>query len=105
MEDEKRYPIQEEEDSVGMASEPVGGYIATGSGYVSTIDDPMEEDEDCGISDDWDPGIGPYTMEELNARIDEADAAIDRAEAGDMSDWVTSEEMDRRLYERFPWLR
>jgi hypothetical protein len=44
-------------------------------------------------------------MEELNARIDEADAAIDRAEAGDMSDWVTSEEMDRRLYERFPWLR
>jgi len=105
MKDEKRYPILEEEDSVGMVSEPAGGYAATGSGYVSTIEDPMEEDEDCDIPDDWDPGIGPYTMEELNARIDEADAAIDRAEAGDMSDWVTSEEMDRRLYERFPWLR
>ncbi len=48
---------------------------------------------------------GPYTIEELNARIDEAEAAIARAEQGDWSDWVTSEEMDRRLYAKFPWLR
>ena len=44
-------------------------------------------------------------MEELNARIDEADAAIDRAEAGDMSDWVTEEESRENLYRSFPWLR
>ena len=34
-------------------------------------------DEKISISDDWDPGIGPYTIEELNARIDEAEQEID----------------------------
>ena len=80
-----------------MVSESPVGYAATGSGYVNTLIDDMP--------DDFDPGIGPYTIEELNARIDEAEAAIARAEQGDWSDWVTSEEMDRRLYAKFPWLR
>jgi len=57
------------------------------------------------MSDDYDPGIGPYTMEELNARIDEAEIAIERAEKGDESDWVAAEEMDAELYRMFPWLR
>lgn len=31
---------------------------------------------ELGISDSWDPEIGPYSMDELNARIDKAEAAI-----------------------------
>ena len=52
-----------------------------------------------------DSGIGPYTMEELNARIDEAEVFIEKAERGDWSDWVTNEEMDAELYREYPWLR
>ena len=101
--EEKKYQSFDEEENTGMVCEPPAGYAATGSGYVNTVDD-MEENE-TDIPDDWDPGVGPYTMEEINARIDEAEAAIERAEHGDWSDWVTSEEMDRSLYAKFPWLR
>ena len=44
-------------------------------------------------------------MDELNARIDEAELAIERAENGDESDWVTAEEMNAELYRMFPWLK
>ena len=44
-------------------------------------------------------------MEELNARIDEAEVAITRSEHGDWSDWVTNKEMDQNLYAKFPWLQ
>ena len=57
------------------------------------------------LPDDYDPGIGPYTMDELNARIDYAEELIAQAEKGDYSNWVTSEEMDAELYREFPWLR
>ena len=98
--EEKRYPEIEEKEGIGMCSEPEAGCSATGSGYVNTLTDNV-----CMLPDDYDPGIGPYTMEELNARIDEAELAIERAEKGDESDWVTAEEMDAELYRMFPWLR
>ena len=44
-------------------------------------------------------------MEELNARIDEAEVFIEKAENGDWSDWVSSEEMTARLYQQYPWLQ
>ena len=97
---EKSYPIPEEEGNVGMASEPVAEYKATGSGYEEPV-----VDDDPVMSDDYDPGIGPYTMEELNARIDEAEVFIEKAEKGDWSDWISSEEMTERLYQKYPWLR
>lgn len=46
------------------------------------------------------PIFGPFTDEEAIARIEEAEADLK-----DPSKWITAEEMDRRLYERFPWLR
>ena len=98
---EKKYPVIEEEDGMFKCCEPAVGYAATGSGYTNTI----ESSDDYGISDDWDSGIGPYTMEELNARIDEAEVFIEKAERGDWSDWVTNEEMDAELYREYPWLR
>ena len=100
MEEEKRYPVFEEEDGVGKCCEPPVGYAATGSGYTNTL-----SDEDGMLPDDYDPGIGPYTMEELYARIDEAELALERAEQGDESDWVTAEEMDAEMYRMFPWLK
>jgi hypothetical protein len=96
--EEKRYPKLEEEEGIGMCCEPETGYAATGSGYANTMVRDM-------ISDDFDPGIGPYTMEELNARIDEAEIFIAQAEKGDWSNWVTSEAMDAELYRKYPWLR
>ena len=96
-----RYPEYDEEDGlVGMCSEPPASYTATGSGYVNSL-----SDEEGMLPDDYDPGIGPYTMDELNARIDYAEELIAQAEKGDYSNWVTSEEMDAELYREFPWLR
>lgn len=99
--EEKRYPVLEEESGVGKCCEPAVSYAATGSGYANAMAGP----EDVMMSDDYDPGIGPYTMEELNARIDEAEAAIERAERGDESDWVTEEQSRANLYRKYPWLR
>ena len=99
--EEKRYPVLDEEENIDMCCEPEVGYAATGSGYANTI----EASDDYGISDDWDPGIGPYTMEELNARIDEAEVFIEKAERGDWSDWVTEEQSRANLYRKYPWLR
>ena len=82
-----------------MCCEPEAGYAATGSGYANTMDV-----RDM-ISYDFDPGIGPYTMEELNARIDEAEVFIAQAEKGDWSNWVTEEQSRANLYNKYPWLR
>lgn len=100
---EKHYPIFEEEESTDRCCEPVIEYAATDSGFGGTVVTDQYYDEPW-MNDGYDPGIGPYTMEELNARIDEAEAAIERAEHGDWSDWVTSEEMDTELYQECPWL-
>ena len=48
--EEKRFPVLDEEENIGMCCEPSVGYAATGSGYANTI----EASDDYGISDDWD---------------------------------------------------
>ena len=50
----------------------------------------------------WDkfPSYGPFTEEEAIARIEKAEE-----EMKDPSKWVTSEEVDKYLFEKFPWLR
>lgn len=98
--EEKRYPVIEEEDGIGKCCEPPVGYAATGSGYMNSL-----SEEDVMLPDDYDPGIGPYTMEELNARIDEAEEFIAQAEKGDWSNWVTEEQSRANLYSKYPWLR
>ena len=62
--DEKKYPIPEEEGNVGMASEPVAEYKATGSGYMNTMED--EPDDECmALSLDKES----YTPEELREML------------------------------------
>ena len=60
---------------------------------------------ELGISDSWDPGIGPYSMDELNTRIDKAEAAIKRAKNGDWSGWISESLSRENLYKKYPWLR
>ena len=94
--EEKRYPT-EEESFEGKVSEPI----------AAPVPDTMSVDGMTDVHDwiddlDWDkfPSFGPFSDEEAIARIEEAERDLN-----DPSKWITAEEMDRRLYERFPWLR
>ena len=91
--EEKRYPQFDEEESVGMASEPIVD-VAQPAGTTAVHD---------WIDDlDWDrfPILGPKTEEEAIARIEEAEKELD-----DPSKWVTSEQMWAELHHKFTWLR
>lgn len=98
--EEKKYLQFEEEENTGIVSEPVVEYTTADTGYTSVSVDVPEN-----IFEEWNPGIGPYSMKELNERIDEAEAAIDRFEKGDKSDWLTEEQVYAKLYTKYPWLR
>lgn len=98
--EEKRYPEIEEEDGIDKCCEPEADYAATGSGYANTMPEAYDM-----IPDGFDPGIGPYTIKELNARIDEAEIFIAQAEKGDWSNWVTEDQSRANLYSKYPWLR
>ncbi|MBO4891066.1 MAG: hypothetical protein J5502_00520 [Prevotella sp.] len=101
--EEKKHPVFEEESGMDKCCESPVGYGATGSGYDNTIE--TCNDKGVAVADDWDPGIGPYSLEELNARIDEAELCIEKAEKGDWSDWVSEEQSRANLYSKYPWLR
>jgi hypothetical protein len=96
----KRYPTFDEESSIDRCCEPAVAELAEplvkSLDGVTTVHDWIDDL-------DWDkfPIIGPKTEEEAIARID---AFEERLEKGQVK-WYTSEEVDRMLYERFPWLR
>ena len=52
---------------------------------------------------DWDrfPSFGPSTDEEAIARINDFENRLAKGEV----EWVSSEEVTKHLYEKFPWLR
>jgi hypothetical protein len=96
--EEKRYPIFEEE-GVGMVSEPAA---------VAAVDYQHSVDGITTVHDwiddlDWDrfPSLGPSTDEEAIARIDDFEKRLAKGEVK----WVSSEEVTKHLYEKFPWLR
>ena len=63
----------------------------------------MEEKRYPQIDDlDWDrlPILGPKTLEEAIARIEQAEKDLD-----DPTKWVTSEQMWAELHKKFPWLQ
>ncbi len=94
--EKKRYPTFEEEKSVGMAAEP----IETAAVATKHSNTPHVHDELDDI--DWDnyPIFGAKTQEEALSRIKQAEA-----DKNDSTKWVTSEELDRILFEKYPWLR
>jgi hypothetical protein len=65
-------------------------------------DEDIASDEDLDKLD-WDrfPSFDPFSEEESIARIDRFE---ERQAKGDVK-WYTSEEVDKMLYEEFPWLK
>lgn len=100
--EEKRYPVLDEEENIGMCCEPSVGYAATGSGYANTLVEPEDPMVTIPVG-----RLGFYTEDpdEFDARIAEIEADLERAEQGDESDWLTAEEFDIELKKEFSWLR
>ena len=97
--EEKKYPIHEEEESVGMVNEPIAEAVAASP---QLLDDALPEHD--GIDDlDWDkfPSFGPFSEEEAIARIDD----FEKRQAEGNVKWISSEDAWKRLYEKYPWLR
>ena len=94
--EEKKYPTFEEEESVGMAAEPMEA--TTVARKVNGTVHVHDELDDI----DWSnyPIFGPKTLEEAIARIDKS-----WEERNDPSKWMSSEQMWDMLYEKYPWLR
>ena len=95
--EEKRYPILDEEEIVGMVSEPVA------TATVVQTADRITEDHDWIDDLDWDrfPILGPKTEEEAIARIDNFEEKLAKGEVK----WISSEDAWKQLYEKYPWLR
>ena len=91
--EEKRYPVFDEEEGIGKCCEPAVGYAATGSGYAYTL-----ANDDDMLPDDYDPGIGPYTMEELYSRVAESEEQFAKG------NYITSEELFSELDKEFHFL-
>ena len=91
--EDKKHPIFEEEESVGMVSEPVATAVATENCLVDDADEDL----------DWDkfPILGPKTEEEAIARIDKFEEELAKGEVK----WISSEEAWKQLHEKYPWLR
>ena len=89
-----------EHEQTDQAGEPAVVALQQSQAWTSEpIDDTEADGEDNPwLSDDFDPGVGPYTLEELYARIDEAEANV----AAGM--WLTEEESRHRIRQKFPWL-
>lgn len=95
--EEKKHPKFEEEESVGMVSEPVA------TSTVAQTADDITENHDWIDDLDWDkfPILGPKTEEEAIARIDRFEERLAKGEVK----WISSEEAWKQLYEKYPWLR
>lgn len=93
--EEKRYPVFEEEENVGMASEPIAAPVAD---YMP-VDTIVADDEIENL--DWDkfPCMGPFSDEEAIARIAEAEKDLN-----DPSKWITIDDLDAELKKLHPWL-
>ena len=96
--EEKHYPIIDEEDFVGLVSEPMAEAVVDYSHSVNGVSTVPDWIDDL----DWDrfPSYGPYSVEEAIERIEKAEADMK-----DPSKWISSEEADKYLYEKYPWLR
>ena len=58
----------------------------------------FEDEENVGMVCE---SMGPFSDEEAIARIDRFEERLAKGEVK----WVTSEEVTRHLYEKFPWLK
>lgn len=96
--EEKKYPVFEEEESVGMVNEPVAEVV---------VASPHSEDVVTSVHDrindlDWDkfPSYGPFSEEEAIARIDKFEEELAKGEVK----WIRIDDIHAELKKRHPWL-
>lgn len=97
--EEKRYPKIDEEQGIDMCCEPVAEAV---SSAIQSVDGAVDVHD--WIDDlDWSkfPSLGPFSEEEAIARIDKFEERLAKGEVK----WYSSEEVDKMLYEKYPWLR
>lgn len=101
--EEKRYPQIDEVQGTGMCSEPIAEPVADYAVSTSNRANGHTEVHDWIDDLDWDrlPILGPKTEEEAIARIDKFEEKLAK---GEMK-WYSSEEVDKMLSEKYPWLR
>ena len=97
--EEKRYPQLDEEQGIGLCCEPVAEVISNAPRLVDGVAQVHDWIDDL----DWDrfPSQGPFSEEEAIARIDRFEERLAKGEVK----WYSSEEVDKILYEKYPWLR
>lgn len=96
--EEKRFPQLEKEENEGIVSDPMVEMTSPTKSYTDLS-------VHINTREDWNPGIGPFSVDELNSRIDEADAALDRYSKGDDGEWVTEKQLRENYYTKYTWLR
>ena len=96
--EEKKYPVFEEEESVGMVNEPMAEAV---------VASPQTEDGVTTVHDwinnlDWDkfPSYGPSSEEEAIARIDKFEEELAKGEVK----WIRIDDIHAELKKRHPWL-
>lgn len=96
--EEKRYPHIDEEQGIDMVCEPAVEPVA-----ASPSVNGVTEVHDWIDNLDWSrlPSLGPFSDEEAIARIDKFEERLAKGEVK----WYSSEEVDKMLYEKYPWLR
>jgi len=97
--EEKRYPRLDEEQGMDRVCEPVAevaDYVVRNANGVTEVHDWIDDL-------DWDrlPSLGPFSEDEAIARIDRFEERLAKGEVK----WYTSEEVDKMLYKKYPWLR
>ena len=82
-----------------MACEPVANVAAPSRSFTNGITEVHDWIDDL----DWEslPVLGPKTEQEAINRIDKFEEKLARGEVK----WISSEEVDRMLYQKYPWLR
>ena len=101
--EEKHNPQIDEEQGIDMCCEPIVEPIPDYAVSTSKRADGVTEVHDWIDDLDWDrlPILGPKTEEEAIARIDRFEEKLAKGEVK----WYSSEEVDKMLYDKFPWLR
>lgn len=97
--EEKRYPHIDEEQGTDKCCEPVAEVTATSTSSINGVTEVHDWIDDL----DWSkfPSFGPFSDEEAIARIDKFEERLAKGEVK----WYSSEEVDKMLYEKYPWLK
>ena len=103
MKEGKPYPQIDEEQVTDMCCEPVAEPVADYAVSASSQANGHSEVHDWIDDLDWDrlPILGPKSEEEAIARIDRFEEKLAKGEVK----WYSSDEVDKILCEKFPWLR